>query len=79
MSASGNWQAELAQSGVKPGDVVAVLDWDTNRYHECYFAIPMMGAVLQTLNPSLAPEALAYTLNDTVRNRPAQYRFPAAV
>jgi len=55
----------LVRAGVKPGDVVAVLDWDTHRYHECYFAIPMMGAVLQTLNPSLPAEALAYTLNDT--------------
>ena len=32
------------------GDVVAVLDWDSHRYLECYFAVPMMGAVLQTVN-----------------------------
>jgi fatty-acyl-CoA synthase len=55
----------LTELGVKPGDVVAVLDWDSNRYHECYFAIPMMGAVLQTVNLALAPEQLLYTLNDT--------------
>ena len=22
-----------------------MLDWDSHRYHECYFAVPMMGAV----------------------------------
>jgi fatty-acyl-CoA synthase len=55
----------LTELGVKPGEVVAVLDWDSNRYHECYFAIPMMGAVLQTVNLALPPDQLLYTLNDT--------------
>ena len=36
----------LAAQGIKPGDTVAVMDWDTNRYLEAFFAIPMMGAVL---------------------------------
>jgi fatty-acyl-CoA synthase len=55
----------LSDLGVKAGDVVAVLDWDSHRYHECYFAIPMMGAVLQTGNLALPPEQLLYSLNDT--------------
>src|SRR3954454_3114097 len=55
----------LTEIGVKPGDVVAVMDWDSNRYHECYFAIPMMGAVLQTVNIALPPEQLLYILKDT--------------
>jgi fatty-acyl-CoA synthase len=55
----------LTEIGVKQGDVVAVMDWDSNRYHECYFGIPMMGAVLQTVNLALPPENLIYTLNDT--------------
>ena len=38
----------LARHGVGQGDVVAVLDWDSHRYLEAYFAVPMMGAVLQT-------------------------------
>ena len=46
----------LSQIGVDQGDVVAVLEWDSDRYHECYFAIPMTGAVLQTINVSLTPE-----------------------
>ncbi|RLI78316.1 fatty acid--CoA ligase, partial [Archaeoglobales archaeon] len=33
----------LKDLGIKKGDKVAVLDWDSHRYLECYFAIPMMG------------------------------------
>lgn len=38
------------------------MDWDSHRYLECFFAVPMMGAVLQTVNIRLAPEQIAYTL-----------------
>ena len=61
----GRLASALSQIGVKEGDTVAVVDWDSHRYHECYFAIPMMGAVLQTVNISLAPEHLIYTINDS--------------
>lgn len=30
----------LETLGVKPGDTVAVMDWDSHRYLECFFAIP---------------------------------------
>ncbi|HAI89811.1 MAG TPA: long-chain fatty acid--CoA ligase, partial [Alcanivorax sp.] len=53
----------LAECGVKPGDTVAVMDWDTHRYLEAFFAIPMMGAVLHTVNVRLSPEQILYTLN----------------
>jgi fatty-acyl-CoA synthase len=53
----------LAALGVKPGDTVAVMDWDTHRYLECYFAVPMMGAVLHTVNVRLSPEQILYTIN----------------
>jgi len=53
----------LAAHGVEPGTTVAVMDWDSHRYLECFFAIPMMGAVLQTVNVRLSPEQIAYTLN----------------
>ena len=39
------------------------MDWDSHRYLECYFAIPMMGAVLQTVNVRLSPAEIAYTIN----------------
>ena len=60
----GRLASGLSELGVKPGDVVAVLDWDSHRYLECYFAVPMMGAVLQTVNLSLPPEALLFAMND---------------
>ena len=60
----GRLASGLSQVGVRPGDVVAVLDWDSHRYLECYFAVPMMGAVLQTVNLSLPPESLLYAMND---------------
>lgn len=53
----------LTEVGVKQGDVIAVLDWDTPRYLECFFAIPMLGAVLHTVNVRLAPEQIVYTMN----------------
>src|SRR5271165_7041806 len=37
----GRLASGLSEIGVRPGDVVAVLDWDSDRYHECYFAVPM--------------------------------------
>ncbi len=48
--------------GVKQGDTVAVMDWDSHRYLECYFAVPMIGAVLHTINVRLSPEQLVYTI-----------------
>lgn len=61
----GRLAAILAEHGVEPGDVVAVMDWDSHRYLEAYFAVPMMGAVLQTVNVRLSRDQIAYTLNDT--------------
>ncbi len=55
--------AGLAQIGVKPGSVVAVIDVDTNRYLEAYYAVPMMGAILHTVNVRLPPEQIAYTMS----------------
>lgn len=53
----------LSAAGVKPGDTVAVLEWDTPRYLECFFAIPMLGAVLHMVNVRLSPEQIVYTMN----------------
>lgn len=53
----------LAGLDVKHGDTVGVMDWDSHRYLECYFAVPMMGAVLHTVNIRLSPEQLIYTIN----------------
>ena len=53
----------LEKLGVTAGNTVAVMDWDSHRYLECFFAVPMMGAVLHTVNIRLSPEQLAYTIN----------------
>ncbi|MEH6471293.1 MAG: fatty acid--CoA ligase [Halopseudomonas sp.] len=53
----------LIAAGVKAGDTVAVLDWDSHRYLECFFAVPMIGAVLHTVNIRLSPEQVIYTMN----------------
>ncbi len=53
----------LESLGVVKGDIVAVFDYDSHRYLECFLAIPMMGAVLQTINWRLSAEQILYTLN----------------
>jgi len=59
----GRLASALSGLGVKPGMTVAVMDWDSHRYLECFFAIPMMGCVLQTVNIRLSPDQILYTLN----------------
>ncbi|MDK9691843.1 fatty acid--CoA ligase [Azospira sp.] len=53
----------LSRLGVQGGDTVAVMDWDSHRYLECFFGVPMLGAVLQTVNVRLSPDQILYTLN----------------
>lgn len=53
----------LTRQGVKPGDTVAVMDWDSHRYLELFFAVPMIGAVLHTINVRLSPEQILYTID----------------
>ena len=53
----------LTEAGVQAGDTVAVMDWDSHRYLECMFAIPMIGAVLHTINIRLSAEQILYTMN----------------
>ena len=55
----------LARLDVRPGTTVAVMDWDSHRYLESYFAIPMTGATLFTVNVRLSPAQIAYTLRDS--------------
>jgi len=59
----GRLAAGLASIGVRHGDTVAVMDWDNHRYLECFFAVPMMGAVLHTVNIRLSAEQILYTIN----------------
>ncbi|NMG16140.1 fatty acid--CoA ligase [Aromatoleum bremense] len=60
----GKLASALASLGVRHGTTVAVMDWDSHRYLESYFAVPMMGATMFTVNVRLSPQQIAYTLND---------------
>lgn len=61
----GRLASALTALKVSHGGTVAVMDWDSHRYLESYFAIPMMGATLFTVNVRLSPQQIAYTLNDS--------------
>ncbi len=52
----------LEQIGVEEGDTIAVLDWDSHRYLETYFAIPSMGCTLHMVNVRYSEENLLYTM-----------------
>jgi len=53
----------LVKLGIRRGDRVASLAWNSYRHLELYYAVPCMGAVLHTLNLRLAADQLAYVIN----------------
>jgi fatty-acyl-CoA synthase len=53
----------LQKLGVKSGDRVASLAWNTHRHFELFYAVPGLGAVLNTVNPRLFDEQIIYILN----------------
>src|SRR5678809_977385 len=53
----------LVRLGVGHGDRVGVMDFDSHRYLELFFAVPMVGAVLHTINVRLSPEQTLYTID----------------
>jgi 3-(methylthio)propionyl---CoA ligase len=59
--------AQLAQAldafGIREGDRVATLAWNTHRHLELYYAIPGIGAVCHTVNPRLHDDQIAYIVN----------------
>ncbi|MDX2006547.1 MAG: AMP-binding protein, partial [Meiothermus sp.] len=50
----------LQRAGVRKGDKVATLSWNTYAHLEAYFGIPIMGGVLHPLNLRLHPSDIAY-------------------
>jgi len=61
----GQLASALSALGAAHGTTVAVMDWDSHRYLECYFGVPMMGATLFTVNVRLSVQQILYTLNDS--------------
>ena len=53
----------LLSLGVKPADRVATLAWNNYRHFELYYGVSGMGAILNTVNPRLFPEQIAYIIN----------------
>jgi fatty-acyl-CoA synthase len=55
--------AALATLGLKKGDRVGTFAWNSHRHMEVYFAAPLMGMVLHTVNIRLAPHDITYIVN----------------
>jgi fatty-acyl-CoA synthase len=53
----------LGALGAVSSTRVAVMDWDSHRYLEAYFAVPMLGCALMMVNIRLSPEQIAYTID----------------
>src|SRR5919206_2834622 len=53
----------LEREGIKLGDRVATLAWNTWRHLETWYGITGIGAVYHTINPRLFPEQIAYIAN----------------
>jgi acyl-CoA synthetase (AMP-forming)/AMP-acid ligase II len=49
--------------GVGPGDRVGTFAWNSHRHLELYWAAPLSGAVLHTVNIRLSPRDIAYIVN----------------
>jgi fatty-acyl-CoA synthase len=54
----------LRRLGVRPGDRVGTLAWNNYRHLELYYAVPLLGAVLHTLNMRLFPAQLEFVIRD---------------
>src|SRR5438045_7390551 len=54
----------LLKLGIRPGDRVGTLAWNTFRHFELYYAISGMGAVCHTINPRLFNDQLTYIVGD---------------
>jgi acyl-CoA synthetase (AMP-forming)/AMP-acid ligase II len=53
----------LVKMGIKPGDRIATIAWNTHRHLEMYFAVSGIGAVLHTINPRLPLDQLRYVVD----------------
>ena len=53
----------IGRLGMKSGDRVGALAWNTHRQFEMFYGVSGTGAVLHTVNPRLFPEQLVYIIN----------------
>ena len=53
----------LQALGIKKGDRVGTFAWNSHRHLEIYWAAPLLGGVLHTVNIRLSPQDLTYIIN----------------
>ena len=53
----------LERDGIRLGDRVATLAWNTWRHFEAWYGIMGIGAIYHTVNPRLFPEQIAWIVN----------------
>lgn len=53
----------LKELGIQPGDRIGTFAFNSTRHLELYYAVPLMGAVLHTINVRLFPEQITYITN----------------
>ncbi|WP_022719563.1 AMP-binding protein, partial [Rhodopseudomonas sp. B29] len=53
----------LDRAGIKFGDRVATIAWNTARHLECWYGIMGLGAICHTVNPRLFPDQIAWIVN----------------
>ena len=54
----------LDRAGMKAGDRIATLAWNTARHMESWYGITGIGAIYHTINPRLFPEQIVWIIND---------------
>ncbi|AEN07562.1 o-succinylbenzoate--CoA ligase (plasmid) [halophilic archaeon DL31] len=54
----------LAELGIESGDRVGTFGWNHHRHFEAYFAVPLSGAQLHTVNVALPDDHAEYIVND---------------
>lgn len=53
----------LEENGIRPGDRVATLAWNTWRHVEAWYGIMGIGAIYHTVNPRLFSDQIAWIIN----------------
>ncbi len=53
----------LDRNGIKFGDRVATIAWNTGRHLECWYGIMGIGAICHTVNPRLFPDQIGWIIN----------------
>ncbi|MBO8159465.1 AMP-binding protein [Thermosyntropha sp.] len=54
---------DLSYLGVKQGEAVGMLEWDTYRYLEAHWAIPLYESLFHTVNVRMSPDQIAFCIN----------------